>query len=158
MRRAGECIPELLQRRSARLQSKLRRVKAELRLALAEERDRARLESMCARSALEAADSEATMAERRKIILHAWPRLLDARLAAAYLGVGASTIRDYANAGLLKPVRLPGSRIRDGKTTVARPQDRRLVKLLFDRQDLDAFVNQQNMDDQRIAAETQGDN
>lgn len=78
----------------------------------------------------------------RGVVLQTWPRLLDVHLAAAYLGVGASTIRDYTSAGLLQPVELPGSHLRRGKATIARPQDRNLVKLLFDRKDLDSFVDQ----------------
>ena len=80
--------------------------------------------------------------DRGHVVLHAWPRLLDVHLAAAYLGLSASTVRDYVHAGLLQPVGLPGSRLRHSKATIARPQDRNLVKLLFDRKDLDLFVDQ----------------
>jgi hypothetical protein len=72
----------------------------------------------------------------------AWPRLLDVHLAAVYLGVGESTVRDWAHAGILVPVPMPGSALRQaGGRVIAGCRDRRMVKLLFDRLDLDAFVD-----------------
>ena len=59
------------------------------------------------------------------------PRLLDAKAAAAYLGVSHWTIRAYVEKGELVPVRLPAVR-RSG-------EDCR--RLLFDVRDLDAFVD-----------------
>ena len=56
------------------------------------------------------------------------PRLLDLGATAAYLGVSPWTVRDLAAAGTLKRVRVP----------VAGGGD--LRKLLFDRHDLDSFV------------------
>lgn len=71
-----------------------------------------------------------------------WPRLLDIHLAAAYLSLGESTIRDYVTDGLLHPVELPGSTLRDraGKI-IARAQTRRIAKILIDRSDLDALID-----------------
>jgi hypothetical protein len=70
-----------------------------------------------------------------------WPRLMDLKKAAAYLSVCPATIRDWAHDGILMPVPLPGSCLRDraGKVLV-RPGQRRLAKMLFDRQDLDEFI------------------
>ncbi len=72
----------------------------------------------------------------------AWPRLLDIHLAAAYLSVGESTIRDYVADGILQPISLPGSTLR-GKSgnVIAHSRARRIVKLLFAREDLDQFVD-----------------
>ena len=61
------------------------------------------------------------------------PRLLDAKAAAAYLGVSHWTVRAYVEKGQLVPVRLPAVR-RAG-------EDCR--RLLFDVRDLDAFVDRQ---------------
>jgi hypothetical protein len=70
-----------------------------------------------------------------------WPRLLDVRTTAAYLSVSESTVRDYVHAGILVPIPLPGSALRQpGGRIVASCRDRRMTKLLFDRLDLDAFV------------------
>jgi hypothetical protein len=72
----------------------------------------------------------------------AWPRLLDVHLAAAYLSIGECVLRDYVRGGVVKPVTLPGSALRQpGGRVVAGCRDRRMVKLLFDRLDLDLFVN-----------------
>jgi hypothetical protein len=71
-----------------------------------------------------------------------WPRLLDIHRAAQYLSLGEATIRDYTAAKILQPVHMPGSLIRDGNgEVIARPGDRRMVKFLFDKNDLDAFVD-----------------
>ena len=78
-----------------------------------------------------------------RLTLACWPRLLDVHLAACYLSVGKQTVRDYVVAGLLKPVELPGSILRDrnGKV-VASPGQRKIAKLLLAREDLDAFVDE----------------
>jgi hypothetical protein len=71
-----------------------------------------------------------------------WPRLLDVRKTAQYLSLGQSTVRDYVHSGLLVPIALPGSALRQsGGRVVAGCRDRRMSKLLFDRFDLDAFVD-----------------
>jgi hypothetical protein len=71
-----------------------------------------------------------------------WPRLLDVRTTAAYLSVGESTVRDYVHAGILVPVALPGSALRQaGGRVIAGCRDRNMKKLLFDRLDLDALVD-----------------
>jgi hypothetical protein len=57
------------------------------------------------------------------------PRLLDVAGAAAYLGgISPRTVHELRAAGHLRPVRLPLA------------GDRELRKLLFDRLDLDAFI------------------
>jgi excisionase family DNA binding protein len=69
-------------------------------------------------------------------------RLLPIRETAAYLGVGVQTIRDWTHAGILTPVRLPGSLIRDdGGQIVSKPNDRPIHKFLFYVRDLDALVD-----------------
>lgn len=58
------------------------------------------------------------------------PRLLDVTGAALYLGVADDTIRDLDSRGVLKRVRLPGPGASD------------LRRVLFDRHDLDALIEQ----------------
>ncbi len=80
-------------------------------------------------------------ADRTTRLALAWPRLLDVELASLYLSVGVQTVRDYAADGILQPVDLPGSTLRDKSgNVVARPRQRKIAKLLFDREDLDKFV------------------
>lgn len=76
-----------------------------------------------------------------RVISDRWPRLLDIHLAAQYLSLGESTLRDYVADGLLKPVELPGSILRDKQgNVIAHGKGRRLAKILLDRVDMDAFV------------------
>jgi hypothetical protein len=76
-------------------------------------------------------------------IISVWPRLLDIHLAAQYLSIGESTIRDYVAEGILCPVELPGSTLKDknGKV-IARAGSRRIAKILIDREDLDRLIEQ----------------
>jgi hypothetical protein len=70
------------------------------------------------------------------------PRLLPYRPAAHYLGISVSTLRDYVHAGILKPVQMPGSLIReDGGRVIAKPQHRAMNKHLFDLQDLNSLID-----------------
>ena len=69
--------------------------------------------------------------------------MLNIHLAAVYLSVGESTIRDYVADKILRAVELPGSTIRDQSgRVIAHAKARRIAKLLFDREDLDAFIDQ----------------
>lgn len=69
---------------------------------------------------------------------HGWPRLLDERQAAAYLGVSCDLIAEYVRAELLHVVRLPRPDTpRDRRRAVGDFVRRRLL----DRADLDAFVD-----------------
>jgi Helix-turn-helix domain len=65
------------------------------------------------------------------------PRLLDVHQAAAYLNVSHVTVRDYALQGLIRVVTLPGLRPREGDR-----QRESLRRLLFDRPDLDRFIEE----------------
>ena len=65
-----------------------------------------------------------------------WPRLLDDRGAAEYLGVSRWTIRDWIAAGRLRPVPLPPLAAREGE----RQQDA-LKRVLLNRYSLDEFVD-----------------
>jgi hypothetical protein len=71
------------------------------------------------------------------------PRLLDVHLAAIYLSVGEQTIRDYVTDGILHPVALPGSilRARTGGQVIAKCHQRKMVKILIDRKDIDALID-----------------
>lgn len=60
------------------------------------------------------------------------PRLLDLAGAAAYLGISTWTIREWAAAGVLHRVKLPGGH--HNHTTGV------LQRVLFDRLDLDRLI------------------
>ncbi len=62
-------------------------------------------------------------------IIRPWPRLLNMELAADYIGVKATTIREWLQEGKLRPHPLPGIRGRD-----------RLDRIVFERSQLDRFV------------------
>jgi hypothetical protein len=80
--------------------------------------------------------------------LATWPRLLDLHLAATYLSVGESTIRDYCCEGLLHPVKLPGTTLRDHNgRVICHGKNRRIVKILIDREELDRFVGSMKSDE-----------
>jgi len=64
------------------------------------------------------------------------PRLLDVGAAASYLGgVSVSTVRSWIKDKLITPVNLPGV-----KQSLGRAKKETNRRLLFDRIDLDAFV------------------
>jgi hypothetical protein len=70
------------------------------------------------------------------------PRLLNAHGAARYLGVSYWSIRDWAMSGRLRTVTLPPLQRREGDP---RPP-KALRRLLFDRSDLDRFVDERRGD------------
>jgi hypothetical protein len=68
---------------------------------------------------------------------------MDLSTAAAYISLGISTIRDYVNDGILAPVRMPGSTLRDKSgRIIARARTRNISKILIDRADLDRLVDE----------------
>jgi hypothetical protein len=78
-----------------------------------------------------------------RAIFPAWPRLLDVHLAALYLSVGESTIRDYVAEQILEPVQLPGSILRDKSgSVITHAKARKISKILLDRSDLDRLVRE----------------
>lgn len=65
-------------------------------------------------------------------------------MVAGYLSVSPATVRDWLLDGILQPVALPGSCLRNkAGQVVARPSQRRLAKLLLDRHSLDEFIELQ---------------
>lgn len=72
-----------------------------------------------------------------------YPRLLDVHDSAKYCGIAPTTIRDYVNAGILHPVPMPGSTIRNKKNgrILTTPRDRSMRKVLLDVRDLNAFID-----------------
>jgi hypothetical protein len=77
-----------------------------------------------------------------KSALPAWPRLLDLELIAGYCSVGRRTVEDWIREGLLEPVPMPGSTLRDkAGNIVARAGQRRIAKILIDREDLDRLID-----------------
>ncbi len=83
-----------------------------------------------------------------RLTLACWPRLLDLHRAAAYCSVGARTVEDWIHEGLLTPVPMPGSTLKDRQgNVVASAGRRRIAKILIDRGDLDRLI------DERKAAE-----
>jgi hypothetical protein len=83
--------------------------------------------------------------------LACWPRLLDIHPAAQYFSVGVSTIRDYVADRILQPVEMPGSTIR-GKSgkIVAHSKARKIAKILIDKADLDALIDERKARNERI--------
>jgi hypothetical protein len=70
------------------------------------------------------------------------PRLLDLHLAAIYCSVGERTISDWIHDGILTPVPMPGSTLRDRHgRLIARASRRKLAKILIDRQDIDELID-----------------
>jgi hypothetical protein len=81
------------------------------------------------------------MSER--LALATWPRLLDIHLSAQYYSVGESTIRDYVADGILKPVELPGSTLRDKSgAIITHAKARRIAKILIAKEDLDRLIDE----------------
>lgn len=72
-----------------------------------------------------------------------WPRLLDTRAAALYCSVGEQTVRDWVVDGILQPVRMPGTTLRDKAGKVVVHASRRpIAKILIDRGELDRLIDQ----------------
>lgn len=70
-------------------------------------------------------------------------KLMGIKDTANYLGVGTSTVREWIVDGILQPVVLPGAALREkGGRIVAKPHQRRMNKILLDRNDLDKFIEQ----------------
>ena len=77
-----------------------------------------------------------------RMTLAAWPRLLDIHLSAFYGSISESTVRDWIADGLLKPVPMPGSTLRDKRgCIISHSKNRRIAKVLIDRADLDALID-----------------
>jgi len=76
------------------------------------------------------------------ITLACWPRLMDLHLTAVYTSIAESTWRDYVADGLIVPVPMPGSTLRDknGKIVV-HAGARRIAKILLAKEDVDALID-----------------
>ena len=70
------------------------------------------------------------------------PRLLSFKKAAEYVGVSYWLLRDWIIDGTLKPVRLPGSRLKKNGRVVANPKDHAMRKIMVDRADLDYLIDE----------------
>jgi hypothetical protein len=83
------------------------------------------------------------MTEPGRSPMPTWPRLLDIHLAAQYLSLSKQAIYDYVAAGILTPVSMPGCllRSRTGGQVIARPEQRRMAKILLDKNDLDRLID-----------------
>lgn len=80
---------------------------------------------------------------QNKKILPSWPRLLDLKTASSYLSIGKRTIEDWIRDGLIEPIPMPGSIIKDRDgNVVACARSRRIAKILIDRQDLDRLIEE----------------
>lgn len=74
--------------------------------------------------------------------LPTWPRLLSLALAAGYCSVGVRTVEDWVHDGILVPVGMPGTTIKDeAGNVVATAGKRRIAKILIDRADLDRLID-----------------
>jgi hypothetical protein len=70
-----------------------------------------------------------TLGEQIEELVAPAARLLGVRATAAYMGIGVRLVYELRAGGLLQPVSLP------------RGGGRQITKLLFDRRDLDAFID-----------------
>jgi hypothetical protein len=68
------------------------------------------------------------------------PRLMGLKQAAKYIGVSYWLLRDCVIDGTLRPVRLPGSRLRKNGKVTAKSRDHLMRKILVDRKDLDQLI------------------
>jgi hypothetical protein len=59
-------------------------------------------------------------------------RVLDLHAGAEYIGVSYWTLRDLVLAGIIPTVKIPSTRVRDGRS---------IRRTLVDRRDLDAFID-----------------
>jgi hypothetical protein len=60
------------------------------------------------------------------------PRLMGLKQAAEYVGVSYWLLRDYVIDGTLKPVRLPGSRLKKQGRLIANSRDHAMRKIMVD--------------------------
>ncbi len=75
-----------------------------------------------------------------------WPRLLDLRLAAKYCSVGSRTVEDWIHEGLLTPVGMPGSTLRDKQgDVIVHASQRKIAKILIDKSDLDRLIDERKV-------------
>ena len=74
-------------------------------------------------------------------VIAVWPEAMDLETIGQYTSTSASTARDWVADGLLEPVALPGTFLRDktGKV-IASPHQRKLAKIIVLRADVDAFL------------------
>jgi hypothetical protein len=78
-----------------------------------------------------------------RLALPGWPRLLSLDLSAAYCSVGSRTLEDWIHAGLITPVPMPGSTIKDkAGNVIATAGRRRIAKILIDKADLDRLIDE----------------
>jgi hypothetical protein len=68
---------------------------------------------------------------------------MDLRTASAYLCIGTRTIEDYVHDGILSPVPMPGSIIKDkAGNVIAHSKARRIAKILIAKEDLDRLIDE----------------
>jgi hypothetical protein len=78
-----------------------------------------------------------------RLALNVWPRLLSLSLTAAYLSVGSRTVESWIYDGLLTPVPMPGSTLKDKNgNVIANARARKLAKILIDKADLDRLIDE----------------
>ncbi|MBN2319302.1 MAG: helix-turn-helix domain-containing protein [Acidobacteria bacterium] len=73
------------------------------------------------------------------------PGLLDLKDAAKYLGnISPGTLREWTAAGIIRPIPLPGSAIREkgSNKVVLKPTDRKMRKLVFSTRSLDRLIEE----------------
>ena len=75
-----------------------------------------------------------------------WPRLLDLHLAATYCSVGERTVEGWVHERIIEPVPMPGSILKDKNgNVIASASRRRIAKILIDKADLDALIDQRKV-------------
>jgi len=80
---------------------------------------------------------------KTRLTIATWPRLLSLALTAQYLSIGQRTLESWIAEGFITPIRLPGSTLKSKHgQIICRANDRRLHKILLDREDLDQLIDQ----------------
>jgi hypothetical protein len=82
-----------------------------------------------------------TEMEKEKRSIGAWPQAMSLECAAQYTCTSVSTLRDWVSDGLLRPLRLPGTCLRDrGGRVITRPRAHTLNKIIVLKSDVDALL------------------
>jgi hypothetical protein len=82
------------------------------------------------------------MMGNNRTTLAIWPRLLSLELSAAYCSIGSRTIEDWIHDGILSPVPMPGSILKDkAGNVIAHSRARKIAKILIAKEDLDALID-----------------
>ena len=76
-----------------------------------------------------------------RVSMACWPEAMDLETIGQYTSTSTSTARDWVSDGLLEPLALPGTFLRDKQgNVIAKPSQRKLAKIIVLKSDVDAFL------------------